>query len=213
MTAYILLLIPVALLSYLIGSLDTMVLTSNFIFHRHLARLGTGNLWLSNFRRIYGFKGFVLYGLVEIIKDVIPILFGALMLSFKEHPDAGRMFAAFCMVLGSLFPIYYGFKGRHAAIALVVAGFAMESTVGIAAAAILVIALAAGRYMTIAIVAETVFYLALAAMTANNALLRNLALFTAAAMFIKHIPAVIRLLKHQEERLTLKEDLSYKLDT
>ena len=134
MTAYWILLLLTAFFAYNIGSLDTMVLASNFVFHKRLSRLGTGNLWLSNFRRIYGFKGFLLYGLVEIIKDIIPILFGALMLSFKGHADAGRTFAAFCMVLGSLFPIFYGFKGKRSAIALVVAGFAMESTVGIAAA-------------------------------------------------------------------------------
>lgn len=213
MTAYILLLIPVALVSYLIGSLDTMVLASNFVFHKRLSRLGTGNLWLSNFRRIYGFKGFLLYGLVEIIKDIIPILFGALMLSFKGHADAGRTFAAFCMVLGSLFPVYYGFKGRHAAICLVIAAFAADSTAAIAAAVVLAAALAVSKYMTVAVVAETLAFAALAALTADSALIRKLVLFTAAAMLLKHIPAVIRLLRHQEERLTLKEDLSYKLDT
>ena len=59
MTVYILLLIPTAFFAYMFGGLDTMVLASNFVFRRSLWKLGRGNVWLSNFRRIYGIGGFV----------------------------------------------------------------------------------------------------------------------------------------------------------
>ena len=69
MTVYMLLLIPTAFFAYMSGGLDTMVLASNFVFRRGLWKLGRGNVWLSNFRRIYGTGGFVKLLLVELVKD------------------------------------------------------------------------------------------------------------------------------------------------
>ena len=76
MTAYWILLLLTALIAYLFGSLRSVVIASNFVFHRSLLRLGKGNVWLSNFRRIYGLGGFIRLGLVELVKDLLPILIG-----------------------------------------------------------------------------------------------------------------------------------------
>ena len=59
MILYWILLILTAIIAYLFGSLDTMVLASNFVFHRNLRRLGNEATWFSNFRRVYGISGFV----------------------------------------------------------------------------------------------------------------------------------------------------------
>ena len=60
MIIYWLLLLPTAAVSYLLGSMSTLVLASNFVFHTNLRRLGRGNNWLTNFRRVYGVKGALL---------------------------------------------------------------------------------------------------------------------------------------------------------
>ena len=79
MIVYWLLLLPTALIAYLLGSMSTLVLSSNFIFHYNLRRLGRGNDWLTNFRRVYGLKGALALLLVEVIKDVIPIIIGGVL--------------------------------------------------------------------------------------------------------------------------------------
>ena len=122
MIVYWLLLLPTALVAYIFGSMDTMVLASNFVFRQNLRRLGQGNRWLSNFRRLYGIPGFIKLALVEVIKDLLPILIGGWLLGIKGHADVGRAFACFCLVLGRLYPVFYDFKGSHAGIALVVDG-------------------------------------------------------------------------------------------
>ena len=58
MSIYWLLLGLTAIVAYLFGSMDTMVLASNFVFGRNLLRLGDHKSWLSNFYRLYGFGGF-----------------------------------------------------------------------------------------------------------------------------------------------------------
>ena len=69
MIVYWLLLLPTAFVAYIFGSLDTMVIASNFFFRHNLRRLGTGNRWLSNFRRIFGVPGFIKLAIAEILKE------------------------------------------------------------------------------------------------------------------------------------------------
>ena len=117
MILYWILLILTAFIAYMFGSLDTMVIASNFVFRRNLRRLGGASTWFSNFRRVYGIGGFVRLLVIELIKDIIPILIGGLLLGIKGHPEVGRAFAGFCLVLGRLYPAIYVFRGGNAAIA------------------------------------------------------------------------------------------------
>ena len=105
MIVYWLLLLVTAFFAYLFGSMDTMVLASNFVFHRNLRRLGDTKTWLSNFKRLYGPAGFLKLLAVELVKDLIPILIGSLLLGVKGHADAGRAFAGFVLVLGRLWKL------------------------------------------------------------------------------------------------------------
>lgn len=212
MILYWILLILTALIAYLFGSLDTMVLASNFVFRRNLRRLGNEATWFSNFRRVYGIGGFVRLLVIELIKDIIPVLIGALLLSFKGHGNVGAAFAGFCLVLGRLYPAIYTFRGGSAAMAMVVAGCAANMSVGIAAAVVMLGVIIVSRYMTLGIVAGAVVYLAVSAVMLDVQIIIRLAVFTALLVLIKHIPALIRVLNKRERRLSFREDITYKLD-
>ena len=68
---YTVLLIIIAVIAYGIGSMSSVVIASNYVFHVNLRRLGTGSSALSNFRRIYGAKGFVKLLLAGDEKDCL----------------------------------------------------------------------------------------------------------------------------------------------
>ena len=121
MSVYWILLLLTALVAYLVGGMDTMVLASNFVFHRNLRRLGDTGRWFSNLRRLYGAGGFLRLLAVELVKDALPILAGGLLLAIKGHADAGCAFAGFVMVLGRLWPVFYRFHGSSASIAMIAA--------------------------------------------------------------------------------------------
>ena len=74
MIAYWVLLLITAFFAYTTGSISTQRLASRFVFRRNLRRLGSGNVWLSNFRRIYGIPGFLKLLAVEAVKDLLPVL-------------------------------------------------------------------------------------------------------------------------------------------
>lgn len=212
MSIYWLLLGLTAIIAYLFGSMDTMVLASNFVFHRNLLRLGDHNSWLSNFRRLFGIGGFFKLLAVEGIKDVIPILIGSLLLGIRGHADVGGVFAGFVLVLGRLWPVFYGFRGSHATVAMIAAGFAVGTSVGAAVMIAAVGVIAVTRYLSLGAVAGAVVFVMVSVLAVDDALILRLALFTAALVLLKHIPAMIRFLRRTEPRLSLEEDITYKLD-
>ena len=212
MIVYWLLLLPTALVAYIFGSMDTMVLASNFVFRQNLRRLGEGNRWLSNFRRIYGVPGFIKLALVEVIKDLLPILIGGWLLGIKGHAEVGRAFACFCLVLGRLYPVFYNFKGSHAGIALVVGAFTLNSSVGGAALVVLALVTWFGRFLSLGAVAAAAIVMMVSVLVVDGDLVLRLLVFAAGLILFKHIPALIRIIQGREFRFSLKEDITYKLD-
>lgn len=212
MSIYWLLLGLTAIIAYLFGSMDTMVLASNFVFHRNLLRLGDHSSWLSNFRRLFGIAGFFKLLAVEVIKDAIPILIGSLLLGIRAHADVGAAFAGFVLVLGRLFPVFYGFRGSHATVAMIAAGFAAGTSVGAAAMIAAAGVIAVTRYLSLGTVAGAIVLVMVTVLAVDDALILRLALFTAALVLLKHIPAMIRFVRGAEPRLSLEEDITYKLD-
>ena len=212
MSIYWLLLGLTAIIAYLFGSMDTMVLASNFIFRRNLLRLGDHSSWLSNFRRLFGIKGFFKLLVVEIIKDAIPIVIGSLLLGIRGHADVGAAFAGFVLVLGRLFPVFYGFRGSHATVAMIAAGFAAGTSVGAAAMIAAVGVIAVTRYLSLGTVAGAVVLVMVSVLAVDDSLILRLALFTAALVLVKHVPAMIRLMRRTDPRLSLEKDITYKLD-
>lgn len=212
MSIYWLLLGLTAIVAYLFGSMDTMVLASNFVFHRNLMRLGDHTRFISNFRRLFGIGGFFKLLAVELVKDLVPILVGSLLLGIREHADVGRAFAGFVLVLGRLFPVFYGFRGSHASVAMIVAAFMAGNSVGAAAMIVTAGVIALTRYLSLGTAAGAVVYMMVSVLAVDDSLLLRLALMTAGLVLLRHIPAMIRLVRRTEPRLSLKEDITYKLD-
>jgi glycerol-3-phosphate acyltransferase PlsY len=136
--------------------MDSMVLASNFVFRRNLYRLGDHRSFVSNFRRLYGISGFLKLLAVELVKNLVPILIGSLLLGIRGHADAGRAFAGFVLVLGRLWPVFYGFRGSHGIFAMVAAAFVAGTSVGAAALVTAVAVVAVTRYVSLGAVAGPV---------------------------------------------------------
>lgn len=212
MIVYWFLLLITSIFAYGIGSMSTMVLASNYVFRTRLSRLGKGNIWISNFRRIYGVWGFIRLLLTELIKDLLPILLGGLLLGIKGHADVGRVFAGFCLTLGRLYPLFYDFRGSHATFCLILTAFMANSTVGIAAAVVALAVTVLSRYIALGTLAGTLMTVVVSVLLIDDSLISRLVMISCGLVFIKHIPAISRMLNGREMRLSFEEDISYKLD-
>lgn len=212
MIVYWFLLLITSIFAYGIGSMSTMVLASNYVFRTRLSRLGNGNIWISNFRRIYGTWGIIRLLLTELVKDVLPILLGGLLLGIKGHADVGRVFAGFCLTLGRLFPLFYDFKGSHATFCIILTGLFANTAVGIASAVVALAVVALTRYISLATLACALMTAVVTVLLVDDVLISRLLMFSCALVLIKHIPAIGRLVNGRELRLSFEDDITYKLD-
>lgn len=212
MIVYILLLLIIAAIAYFFGSMSTIVIASNFVFRRNLYKLGRGNTLISNFRRVYGWKGIVKILLTELVRDLVPILIGGVLLGFKGHADVGRVFAGFCLVVGRLYSMFYDMKGSSATLCLIVMGMFMDPSAGIASAVVAAAVTWFSRYISVGAVAGAAVLAITTALLVDDNLIVKIVIYTALMVLIKHIPAIIRVLNGKEERLSFRDDLTYKLD-
>ena len=206
------LLLLTAFFAYTLGSISTLRVASRYVFHRNLEKLGKGNVWLSNFRRLFGFLGFAELALVEIVKDLLPILFGALLISFRGRADIGRLFAGYCLMLGRLWPVFNRFRGSHGCIALILIGLLVEPSVGVVAALGVIGGIWFGKSLTLGAMAGTLAMGAVAVMVVDNQLNLILTGIICLLMLLHHIPAIRRVFRREEEKLSRVEDISYKFD-
>jgi len=212
MTAYFLLLSITAFFAYASASISTQALASRYLFHRSLRRLGRGNIWISNFWRLFKLSGAVKLTLLEVCKAVLPILLGGLLLGFKGKAPVGMAFAGFCVVMGRLWPVFNRFRGCHACVALAVAGLFGNPSVGIAAAVVCAGVIWFSRYLTLGAIAEALIVVVTCALVVDDTLVSRLLMVTAALVILRHIPLLWQLNRGREERLSFQEDLTYKLD-
>lgn len=209
---YTVLLIIIAVIAYGIGSMSSVVIASNYVFHVNLRRLGTGSSALSNFRRIYGAKGFVKLLLVELVRDILPILIGGLLMGIKGQAAVGRAFAGFCLVMGRLYPVFYDLKGSHAIICMLVVMAFVNFSGALAVLLFVVLGIWLTKYVSLGAVAGAAVMCIASLLLVDDPLVMKLALFAGLAALVRHIPAVSRMLSGRETKLSFEEDISYKLD-
>ncbi len=209
---YTVLLIIIAVIAYGCGSMSSVVIASNFVFHVNLRRLGTGSSALSNFRRIYGAKGFVKLLLVELVRDILPILIGGLLMGIKGQAAVGRAFAGFCLVMGRLYPVFYDLKGSHAIICMLVVMAFVNFSGALAVLLFVALGIWLTKYVSLGAVAGAAVMCIASLLLVDDPLVMKLALFAGLAVLVRHIPAVSRMLSGRETKLSFEEDISYKLD-
>ena len=212
MIGYWLLLLITAFVAYNFGSISTLSIASVFVFHRDLHRIGKKRMFISNFRRLFGYTGFLKLLLVELIRDLVPILLGGLLMAIKGHADIGRAFAGFCLVLGRLFPVYNRFRGSYATICLAVTMICADLSLG--ASCIIVSALVTwfSRYLSLGAIAGALASILVAVLVVDDRLLTMLLILTAGIVLLKNLPAIPRISRKEEMRMSLEEDISYKFD-
>ena len=209
---YTVLLIIIPVIAYGCGSMSSVVIASNFVFHVNLRRLGTGSSALSNFRRIYGAKGFVKLLLVELVRDILPILIGGLLMGIKGQVAVGRAFAGFCLVMGRLYPVFYDLKGSHAIICMLVVMTFVNFSGALAVLLFVALGIWLTKYVSLGAVAGAAVMCIASLLLVDDPLVMKLALFAGLAVLVRHIPAVSRMLSGRETKLSFEEDISYKLD-
>ena len=109
MAAYII----VAVIAYLIGSINFSVLISKKMAGFDVREKGSGNAGTTNMLRSVGKKAAVITLFCDILKGVVSIVIAIIVGNIAKNLDRELLLqiAGIAVVLGHTFPVFFGFKG------------------------------------------------------------------------------------------------------
>lgn len=209
-----LLLIAITVIAYFLGGLNGAIITSRYVYRRDVRTLGSGNAGLTNFYRVFGAKGLATVAAIDILKGVISALIGGLLLGFtgEGNADVGRCFAAFCVVLGHCFPLYYGFKGGKGVLCGISAAMVADWRAGMICILIFGVIVVFTRWVSLASLVGALSCPVAMLGLGHSTLSFELILFAAALIVLRHAENIVRLIRGTESKFEFRRDVTYKLD-
>lgn len=214
------LLLAIAVIAYLCGSVNGAIIVSRYLFRSDVRELGSGNAGLTNFYRNYGAKGIAGVLAIDVAKGIVGTFIGGLLLGLAtsdpllkpEYVDIGRIFATFCLVMGHVFPIFYGLRGGKGILVGVSAVFVVDSDAALIALVVFALTVALTRYVSLGSVLGAASVPVTMLANGFSSLCLILALLTLLVIVMKHMGNISRIIKKREPRFVFKRDLSHKLD-
>ena len=105
--------VVIAIISYLIGSINFSVILSKKMAGFDVREKGSGNAGMTNMLRTIGKKAALITLICDVLKGVIAILIAiaAGAISGVENKSILIQIAGVAVVIGHTFPIFFGFKG------------------------------------------------------------------------------------------------------
>ncbi|MBQ7131467.1 MAG: glycerol-3-phosphate 1-O-acyltransferase PlsY [Oscillospiraceae bacterium] len=105
-----------AVISYLMGGLNSAIISVKLLEGEDIRKHGSGNAGLTNTLRCFGKVPAICTLVGDLLKGVIAVLISkyvvlALILPELEFTAFIGYFSGIFCILGHIFPIYYGFKG------------------------------------------------------------------------------------------------------
>jgi len=102
----------IALLSYLLGSLNFALILSKLMVRDDIRRHGSGNAGMTNMLRTYGKGPAIATAAGDFLKAVAAVVLARLISARfgGVSPLAGYLAGLF-VILGHLFPVFFGFRG------------------------------------------------------------------------------------------------------
>ena len=208
-----------AIIGYIMGSVNGSIIVSRFLFGSDVRRQGSGNAGLTNFYRTYGITGIVGVIAIDVLKGVLGTLIGGLLLNLAapagfeaECTDVGRLVATFRVILGHVFPIFYGFKGGKGILTGVSCVFVVDYHAALIALVIFAIVVVATHYVSLGSVLSTLSVPVTLLANGFSGICMILTIVSVALIVIKHAENISRLIHHKEPKISFKKDLSHKLD-
>lgn len=214
---YVVLFILIALLSYLLGSLNFSVILSRKIANDDVRNHGSGNAGTTNMLRNYGKGMAVLTILGDMAKVAVAILIAFLVLKgfdyynplikiFGINTDVIiKSFAGFFCVLGHIFPCFFKFKGGKGVATSGGMVFMIDWKIALILLAVFAVVLVITKYVSLGSIIMAVLYPVLIFFFYKSAVLTIIASVFAIIVIIAHKENIKKLINHTESKITDKK--------
>lgn len=98
------------IVAYLLGSLNFGIILSKLLYNEDIRDSGSGNAGSTNMLRTYGKKAAFMTLACDMLKGGVAAALGSFILG-TDHPIDGAAIAGLFVVIGHMFPCFFGFKG------------------------------------------------------------------------------------------------------
>lgn len=203
-----LIIIAVAVVSYLIGSVNFSILISKAISGKDIRESGSGNAGATNMLRTHGKKMGVLTLLLDVLKGIVAIII-AMIVDKKIGADTGILsyIAGVCVILGHNFPIYFGFKGGKGVATSLGVVLMLDWKVGLIVAVCAIAIMAITRYVSLGSILGGAAYIVVeivkAIVTKNYNIVQLVCVVIIGGLLIaRHHANIKRLLSGTENKLS-----------
>lgn len=145
-----LIIIAVAVISYLIGSVNFSIILSKLISGKDIRESGSGNAGATNMLRTHGKKMGVITLLLDVLKGIIAILIVVILpMGTDMFKETLSYIAGVCVILGHNFPVYFGFKGGKGVATSLGVVLMLDWKVGLIVAVCAIAVMAVTRYVSL----------------------------------------------------------------
>lgn len=206
--------------AYLIGGFNVSK-TVTKIRHVDLSKVGSGNAGATNIGRAMGFKWFLLVTILECLKCASITLIGYVFVScytnvfypYQESHYIVMLAMGLSAVIGSIFPVWYRFKGGKGLATWIGLSFILNPLVMLVVAAIYIPLLMITHIMSLSTVLGVITWAVLSLCFEAPLTAPVIVLYCAcvAVIVYSHRKNIVRLLTGKENKFVLKKN-SHKTD-
>lgn len=205
----------IAVVSYLLGSINTSIIVSKLCLKKDIRNYGSGNAGFTNAVRSMGLKLALIVFFGDIAKCAVACILGQLLycgnMSFIDGA-AGRLLAGAFVFFGHIYPLYFGFKGGKGALTLAVTVAMFDWRIFLIGLAVFLIIVFITKFISLgSIVIGFLFPVAVFVFSRTNLSAMDMSLgytFIAAVMggtlILKHRTNIVRLFKGCESKFSFK---------
>lgn len=211
--------ISIAVISYLLGSLNFGVILSNHFKHDDVRNHGSGNAGTTNMLRSYGKKYAVLTIIGDMLKVGVAILiafaiirYTPVTLSLNDDLFSSidknmllKSFAGFFCVLGHIFPCFFKFKGGKGVATAGGMVFIVDWRIALILLAVFAVVLLLTKYVSLGSIIMALLYPVFIYVFHKDIILTVIALVFTVVVVTAHRGNIKKLINHTERKITDKK--------
>ena len=189
----------IAVSAYLLGSLSFAIIVSKVSLGKDIRNYGSGNAGLTNAYRTMG-AGKTLFVLIgDIAKGAAAISIGAYLAG-----PIGKLVAGIFVILGHMFPVYFGFRGGKGVLVGAVMLLLFDWRIFLVAFVLFFAAVFATRWISLGSILGAVSFPITTFAFYRDPVLTAMAFGMAVAVIFMHRSNIVRILHGEENKFSFK---------
>jgi glycerol-3-phosphate acyltransferase PlsY len=203
----------ITVVAYFLGSVNSAIIVGKL--HKiDIREHGSGNAGLTNTLRVLGKSSAVCVLLGDVLKAVIAIGIAKIVtLGFNDELliNLTLQLAGIAVVLGHIFPIYYGFKGGKGVLTSISVMFMINWEISLICLLLFIVVVAITKFVSLGSILAAFVFPILVLFSGKIPFLTNridmlvFAIILAAIVIIKHRSNIVRLVQGKENKLSFKK--------